>query len=76
MLSKLNAGKHIEGTWLECLSKKSIDLDVCMIKEADDQTTPNWDFILHEKFPDNITQARKIRTTSARYVLVDNQLYK
>ncbi|KAI5658790.1 hypothetical protein M9H77_27583 [Catharanthus roseus] len=53
MLSKLNAGDHIDGTWLESLSKKSIDMDVCMIEEVDNWKNPIQDFILNEKLPDD-----------------------
>lgn len=47
-----------------------------MIEEVEDWTTPIQEFIIHEKLPEDPTQVRKIRTTSAKYILMDNQLYR
>lgn len=41
-----------------------------------DWTQPIKDFILHEKLPDDDKQARKICTKSAKYVLIDDNLYR
>lgn len=76
ILSKLSAGKPLEGTWIESLSRKSINKDVSMADMVNDWTTSIREFVLHEKLLDNQIQARKVRTTSARYILIDDQLYK
>lgn len=76
MLSKLSAGEPIEGTIIVSLSEKSIGKDVYMVVEVEDWTKPIREFILNETLLEDATQARKIRTMSAQYVLIDNQLYR
>lgn len=76
MFSKLNAGEPTEGTWVKSLQEKSISTLVSMVEVKYNWTQPIKDFILEEKLPDDEKLVRKIRTTSARYVLVGNQLYR
>lgn len=73
MLSKLNAGEPMEGTWMKSLKEKSIASEVCTVIEAVDWMKPIKDFILKE-LPDDDQHARKICITTSRFVLVNNQL--
>lgn len=66
----------MEGTWIESLQEKNIAWEFYVIEPGDDWTQPIKDFILHEKFPDDEKEARKICTTYAKYVMIDDQLYK
>lgn len=43
---------------------------------SDDWTQSIKDCILKEKLLDDEKQAQKIRTTSAKYVLIDDELYR
>lgn len=76
MLSKLSVGEPMEGTWLVSLQEKSIAEDICVTDITKDWTQPIKDYILEEKLASDEKIARKIRTTPARYVLIDDQLYR
>lgn len=70
----MHAGESLEGTSIEFLQEKSISKSFCTVEVKEDWTQPINDFFLKEKLPEDEKLARKIRTTSARYVLVDDQL--
>lgn len=75
ILSKLSAGEPMEGTWIEILERKSIANHVCTIIEIEDWRTTIRNFILQEQLPDDPQEARIVRTTTPRFVLIEDQLY-
>lgn len=76
ILSKLSVGEPMEGTWMESLQEKCISNEIGVLELSEDWTQPMKDFILEEKLPEEEKQARKIRTTSSKYVLINNQLHR
>lgn len=66
----------MEGMLMESLKEKSIVSRVCTVMEVEDWRTPIRNFILHEHLPDDPQEARKVRTTVSRYVLIEDQLYR
>ncbi|KAI5683657.1 hypothetical protein M9H77_04885 [Catharanthus roseus] len=73
---KLSASEPMEGTWMELLKEKSIISNVCTVMEVDNWRTPIRNSIVHEQLPDNPQEARKVRTTASRSMLIDDQLYR
>lgn len=66
----------MEGTWMESLKEKSIAANICMVMEIEDRRTPIKNFILHEQLPNDPYEARKMRRTVPRFVLIEDQLYR
>lgn len=66
----------MEGTWTEPLKEKSIMNHVYKILDVEDWRAPIRNFILYEQLPNDVQEARKVRTTVPKLILIEDQIYR
>lgn len=74
-LSKLKAGEHIEGQWMQPLMQKSITELVIVFIEVATWMSPIIQYIKDGTLPNDSVEAKKTKTMSLRYTLISDQLY-
>ncbi|KAM1256282.1 hypothetical protein ACFX2G_031011 [Malus domestica] len=67
-------GRKIHVELLAALS--TIVAEVCNLQQGDSWITPIYKFLAHGTLPNDKVQAKQIRYKSARYLIINDQLYK
>lgn len=75
-LSKLSAREPMEGTWIESPKQKCVVIIIYTVMEVDDWKNPIRNFSPHEQLPDDSQEAKRVRTTTPRFLLIEDQLYR
>ncbi|KAM1599518.1 hypothetical protein ACFXTN_022092 [Malus domestica] len=67
-------GRKIHVELLAALS--TMVAEVCNLQQGDSWITPIYKFLAHGTLPNDKVQAKQIRYKSARYLIINDQLYK